>query len=202
MTRIETDRLILRPWEARDLLPFAAMCDDPEVMEFFPDRLDLAGTEAVIARLEQRRRDGGFGMLAAEIRATGDFVGVIGLQRVPYDAAFTPAVEVGWRLARAHWGKGYASEGAGGCLAHGFSEGLTEIVAVAHVANVKSHAVMERIGMSRDLAADFDHPALPAGHRLGRHGLWRIARPAPHGPPERKRPGNARPQPVGLDISR
>ncbi len=173
--RIETERLLLRPWEERDVLPFAAMCADPEVMEFFAETLDVDGTRALIARLEDRRARGGFGMLAADEKATGAFVGVIGLQQVPYEAAFTPAVEVGWRLARAYWRKGLASEGARACLAHGFSAGLPEIVAVAYVDNLRSHAVMERIGMRRDAAADFDHPALP-GHRLARHGLWRIGR--------------------------
>lgn len=175
--RIETDRLLLRVFEPRDLDPIAAMCADPEVMAFFPDRLDRAGTEAFIARLEARRAAGGVGMLAAEEKATGACVGIIGLQYVPYEMDFTPAVEVGWRLARAAWGKGYASEGAAACLTFGFETvGLAEIVAIAATGNTRSFAVMHRIGLSRDPSISFDHPAVPADFPWRRHELWRIRR--------------------------
>ncbi|SON56411.1 putative ribosomal N-acetyltransferase YdaF [Hartmannibacter diazotrophicus] len=175
--RIETERLRLRPFEERDLLPLGEMSADPRVMEFFSDPLDLHGTKELMQRLVGRQQREGIGMVAAERKSDGAFVGIIGLQHVPYEERFTPAVEVGWRLAHPFWGQGYATEGARACLAHAFEQhSMSEVVAIAHVGNVNSHRVMERLGMRRDEGADFDHPSVSPESPLARHGLWRIAK--------------------------
>ena len=172
---LETERLVLRPWAARDLAPFAALNADPQVRTFFPGVLDRAQSDATIARMADRRALDGFGFSAVERRSDGAFLGMCGLCRVRFDApcAINGIVEIGWRLAAAYWGRGYATEAARGWLAHGFDTlGLDEIVAFAVPQNAASLAVMARIGMTPDPARDFDHPALPAGHRLRRHVLW------------------------------
>jgi ribosomal-protein-alanine N-acetyltransferase len=173
---IETPRLILRPWRDADSDAFAAMFDDPAVMEFLPATTRTA-IDALIVRIKHHFAEHGFGWWAVEVPGTAPFIGFIGLSRVPFDAHFTPAVEVGWRLASAHWGKGYATEGARAALEFGFTQlGLAEIVSFTVPANTRSLRVMERIGMSHDPADDFDHPRLPEGHALRRHVLYRLGR--------------------------
>lgn len=177
--RIETDRLVLRRWLPEDRAPFAALNADPAVMRFFPAPLTRPESDALIVRLEDRWRGDGIGFAAAERRADGAFVGMVGLSRVRFapTAPLDGAVEVGWRLARAHWGEGYATEAARGWLAHGFGAmGLDEIVAFSVPENRASQAVMRRLGMARDPARDFDHPALPPGSRLRRHLVFALRR--------------------------
>jgi RimJ/RimL family protein N-acetyltransferase len=176
---IETGRLLLRRWEPRDRAPFAALNADPEVMRHFPKRLTRSESDAMIGRLEDRWAGDGFCFAAAERRADGAFVGMVGLARVPFALPLTPdgAVEVGWRLARAHWGRGYASEAARAWLGWGFATlGPAEVVAFAVPANHRSQAVMRRLGMRPDLARSFDHPKLDEAHPLRRHLLYAIAR--------------------------
>lgn len=176
---LRTERLVLRPWTAGDLAPFAAMSADPEVMAHFPSTLDRAQSEAAVARIAAHFARHGFGAWAVEIPGRARFAGLVGLSVPSFAAPFTPCVEVLWRLARAHWGQGYASEGARAALAHGFGPlGLAEILSFTVVGNLASRAVMERIGMRRDPDGDFDHPSLPEGHRLRRHVLYRIGRDA------------------------
>jgi RimJ/RimL family protein N-acetyltransferase len=170
-----TERLHLRRWREADRAPFAALNADPEVMEFFPSTLDSAASDAFADRIAQHVDEHGWGLWAVEVRETGRFIGFAGLAVPRFEARFTPAVEVGWRLSRDAWGFGYATEAARAAVAVGFAElGLTEIVSFTAVGNVRSRAVMERIGMTHDPADDFDHPALPAGHRLQRHVLYRL----------------------------
>jgi RimJ/RimL family protein N-acetyltransferase len=172
---LKTQRLLLRRWRGSDREPFAALNGDREVMEHFPDRLTRAQSDRLIARIEAGFERRGFGLWALEVLATGEFVGFTGLAPTPFQADFTPAVEVGWRLARSAWGRGYATEAARASLTFGFQEaGLEEIVSFTSAANLRSRAVMERRGMTRDPAEDFDHPALPEGHPLRRHVLYRI----------------------------
>lgn len=174
---LDTPRLILRPWRDDDADSFAAMFADPAIMEFLGPMLDRAATGAVIGRIRSHFAAHGFGWWAAELRATGAFIGFIGLSHIPFEAPFTPAIEIGWRLAGAHWGRGYATEGARAALACGFSQlGLAEIVSLTVPANARSRRVMERIGMTHDPADDFDHPRLPEGDPLRRHVLYRISR--------------------------
>lgn len=179
MTTLETARLRLRPWEARDRDPFAALNGDPEVMRHFPGVLDRAGSDALLGRIEARRAAAGFCFAAAERRVDGAFVGLVGLgrMRMPEVPRLDGAVEVGWRLARAHWGKGYATEAARAWLGWGFAVlGLAEIVAITVPANLPSQAVMRRLGMEEVPDGRFEHPALPAGSPLRTHVLYRIDR--------------------------
>jgi ribosomal-protein-alanine N-acetyltransferase len=175
---IDTDRLRLRGWRASDLAPFAALNADPEVMEHFPATLDRAASDALVTRIEAQFAERGFGLWALEVRATARFVGFTGLAWQAFPAHFTPAVEVGWRLERAAWGHGFATEAARAALAHGFDVvGLEEIVSMTARTNVRSQRVMERIGMTRDPADDFDPPNVAVGSPLRPHVLYRLRRP-------------------------
>ncbi len=178
MTPIETERLLIRTWRPGDRAPYAALNADPAVMRHFPKPLSREESDAMVTRLEAHQEARGFTFWAVEEKDSGDFVGSIGLLVPGFRAPFTPCVEIGWRLAARHWGKGYASEGAAACLAHGFGPlGLDEIVSFTVPANEPSWKVMRRIGMRRDEDGDFDHPGLPEGHPLRRHLLYRKRRP-------------------------
>ena len=172
---LETGRLFLREWRDEDREPFARMNADPRVMEFFAATLTAAQTDAMLERVQAHLDRHGFGWWPAELKATGAFVGFIGLAVPYFEAHFTPCVEVGWRLAAEHWGRGLATEGARAALRYGFEElGLREIVSFTVPANVRSRRVMEKLGMTRNPADDFDHPRIPEGHPLRRHVLYRI----------------------------
>lgn len=172
---LRTGRLILRRWKKEDLEPFAVMNADPKVMEFFPEPLDPRSSDALVSRIEAGRAARGFGLWALEVAASGEFIGFTGLSVPGFEAAFTPAVEVGWRLARRAWGQGYATEAATAALDAAFGPlGLAEVVSFTSVANLRSQAVMRRLGMTHDPSCDFEHPSLPSGHRLARHVLYRI----------------------------
>lgn len=175
---IKTERLILRPWHEEDLSPFAQLNADPRVMEHFPALLTREESDQLAMRIRSKMEDKGWGMWAATLIDTGEFIGFIGLNELlpsHFPAPFAPAVEIGWRLAYPFWNKGYATEGAQAALRYGFEMlHLREIVAFTAVDNVKSRRVMEKIGMTRDAKDDFDHPSLPEGHRLKRHVLYRL----------------------------
>lgn len=172
---LRTDRLVLRRWRPADLAPFAALNADPEVMEHFPSTLDRAASDALAAAADAGFDERGFGLWAVEVAATGAFIGFTGLAVPRFEAHFTPVVEVGWRLARPAWGHGYATEAATAALDDAFGRlGLAEVVSFTAVPNARSQAVMRRLGMTHDPGDDFDHPNLPAGHRLRRHVLYRI----------------------------
>jgi RimJ/RimL family protein N-acetyltransferase len=174
---IQTPHLLLRRWRDSDLPAFAALNGDPRVMEFMPKLLSREESDAMAARIRMLMTIQGFGFWAVEVPGIADFIGFVGLHRPSFEASFTPCVEIGWRLARAHWGKGYATEAARAALAHGFTAlGLNEIVSFTVPANRRSRAVMERLGMTRNPAEDFDHPALAAGDPLRRHVLYRLSR--------------------------
>jgi RimJ/RimL family protein N-acetyltransferase len=170
-----TDRLIVRRWRPDDREPFAALNADPEVMEHFPATLTRAQSDALVDWIEAGIDERGFGFWAVEVAATGEFIGFTGLSVAGFSSHFTPAVEIGWRLTRSSWGHGYASEAARHALGVAFDDlGLSEVVAFTAATNVRSQAVMRRLGMSHDPADDFDHPSLEQGHRLRRHVLWRM----------------------------
>jgi RimJ/RimL family protein N-acetyltransferase len=171
---VRTERLLLRPWRDEDVADFAALSADPAVMEFLRPLPDRAACEAWAARAREHWRHHGFGQWIVEVPGETSFIGVVGLAAVPYEAHFTPAVEVAWRLARAVWGRGYATEAARAAIGYGFGKlALAEIVAVTVPANSRSSRVMERIGMTRNPTDDFDHPNLPDGP-LKRHVLYRV----------------------------
>lgn len=171
---LETERLRLRRWRDDDRAPFAALNADPEVMEHFVTALTREESDGFVDRIEAQFDEHGYGLWAVEVKANGTFIGFTGLAVQTFPAHFTPAVEVGWRLARSAWGHGYASEAARASLAVGWDAGLTEVVSITSTHNLRSQAVMQRIGMTRDPADDFDHPGVPEGHRLLRHVLYRI----------------------------
>ncbi|HEY8318174.1 MAG TPA: GNAT family N-acetyltransferase [Amnibacterium sp.] len=174
-----TERLLLRRWRDEDRAPFAALNADPVVMEHFPARLTRPESDAFVDRIAQQLEDHGWGLWALEERASGRFLGFTGLSVPGFQARFTPAVEVGWRLARDAWGFGYASEAARAAVAVAYDEvGLDEIVSFTATSNVRSMRVMERIGMTHDPADDFDHPALAEASPLRRHVLYRLSSPS------------------------
>jgi RimJ/RimL family protein N-acetyltransferase len=181
-TGLATERLHLRRWREADLAPFADLNADPVVMEYYPALLGRAESDAMVERIEASFEGRGFGLWAVEVAATGDFAGYVGLLAATFEAPFTPAVEVGWRLAHRHWGRGYAPEAARAAVADGFGRlELGEIVSFTAAINHPSRRVMEKLGMTHDPAEDFDHPALPEGHRLRRHVLYRLADRSPDG---------------------
>jgi RimJ/RimL family protein N-acetyltransferase len=174
--RLHGERVLLREWVSDDLAPFAALNADPRVMEHYPSRLTRPESDAfVLDRIIPQFAERGFGLWAVEVPEVVRFVGYVGLDVPTFEAEFTPCVEIGWRLAFPHWGHGYATEAAQVALAFGFEEaGLEEIWSFTTPSNRRSVAVMERLGMSR--VGEFDHPRLPAGHRLRRHVLYRLSR--------------------------
>ena len=174
---LRTDRLVLRPWRADDRVAFAALNADPVVMEHFPATLDRAASDALATRIAEHFDRHGYGLWAVEAPGTVPFAGYVGLSVPRFEAPFMPAVEIGWRLARDCWGRGWATEAARRVLDFAFAEGgLDEVVSFTVPANRRSWTVMERIGMARDPAGDFDHPVLPPGHPLRRHLLYRRRR--------------------------
>ncbi|MFF0345947.1 GNAT family N-acetyltransferase [Kribbella sp. NPDC004875] len=177
MTELTTDRLLLRQWRDSDRDPFAALNEDPAVMEHFPALQTREQSDGLIDRNRAAIDERGWGLWALEVRATGEFIGFTGLSVPSFDAHFQPAVEIGWRLAKGAWGNGYASEAARAALEVGFGPaGLDEIVSFTTTTNLPSQRVMQRIGMVHDEAGDFDHPRIADGHRLQRHVLYRIDR--------------------------
>ena len=167
---------MLRGWRDDDLEPFAALNADPDVMEFMPRLLSRSECETILGRMRDHFDRHGFGWWAVEVPGTAPLIGFVGISVPRFEAHFMPCVEVGWRLARAHWGLGYATEAARAAIAFGFEQaGLDEIVSFTAIINQRSQAVMQRLGMTRDPSEDFDHPTLPTDHRLCRHVLYRIS---------------------------
>ena len=176
-SKIETARLFLRRWRDADREPFARMNADPAVMEHFPKRLFPDESDQLIQNIEKHFERHGFGLWAAELRATGEFIGFVGLSVPRFVTAFTPCVEIGWRIDAAHWGTGLATEGARAVVRHGFDVlRLDEIVSFTVPENLRSRRVMEKLGMTHDPRDDFDHPNLAEGHPLRRHVLYRLRR--------------------------
>jgi len=175
MTVLRGARVTLRPWRDDDLAPFAALNDDPEVMRHLSGRLSRDESDALAQRLGGLVDANGFGLWALDVAGLG-FAGFVGFSpRVPFDFALAGIVphphEIGWRLARAAWGRGYATEAAMLALHHGFGAlGLPQIVSFTVPANSASVAVMQRIGLS--LRGEFEHPRFAVGHRLRRHVLY------------------------------
>ena len=148
-------------------------------MEHFPAPLTRPQSDELVERIEAGFERDGFGLWALEVTETGEFVGFAGLAAPTFEAHFTPAVEVGWRLARRAWGNGYATEAGLAALDFGFGRvGLGEIVSFTTAGNARSRAVMERLGMTHDPADDFDHPDLPEGDSMRRHVLYRLTKPS------------------------
>jgi RimJ/RimL family protein N-acetyltransferase len=176
LIEIETERLRLRQWMESDREPFSRLNADPRVMEFLPSILDKAASDAMVNRLQTKIADKGWGFWAVESKQDKQFIGFVGLEIPKADLPFSPCVEIGWRLAFEHWGKGYATEAAQTALKVGFEQQeLTEIVSFTALSNHRSSAVMERLGMNRETET-FEHPSLSAGHPLREHCLYRLSR--------------------------
>jgi RimJ/RimL family protein N-acetyltransferase len=174
---IRTARLLLRAWREQDLAPFAALNSDPRVMEHFPALLSRAESDALAASFHAHAERHGFAPWALEAPGHAAFIGCVGLARPAFVTRFTPCVEVLWRIAREHWGHGFATEAAAGALRFAFEQlALDEIVSFAVPANRRSLRVMEKLGMAQDPEGSFEHPLLPAGHPLRLHVLYRIRR--------------------------
>lgn len=174
---LRTERLILRPWRDADIEPFVAMSADAEVMRYLLP-MDRERASAWIERAKAHEREHGFCFWAVEVPGVMKLAGAVGLAQVAAPYPFAPAVEIGWRLARAAWGQGYAEEAARACLDFGFALAIPEIVAFTVPDNTRSWRLMERLGMTRDADGDFDHPRVAAGHALRRHILYRKRAPA------------------------
>lgn len=173
---LRTQRLILRPWRSADREPFAALNADPEVAEFLPGPITREMSDELVDRVAAHFAEHGYGLWAVELPGEIAFAGYVGLLRPGFEAPFTPCVEVGWRLARASWGLGLATEAAREALRFGFEDaGLAEILSFTVPANARSRSVMARLGMRHDPASDFDHPRLAPGHPLRAHVLYRLS---------------------------
>jgi len=172
---LRSESLLLRRWRPDDLEPFAALNADATVMEHFPSTLSRSESNAFIQRMEAGFEAHGYSFWALELIEQERFIGFVGLRPVGREMPFGPTVEIGWRLARAEWGHGFATEAAGACVRFAFDElGLPALVAFTAARNWRSRRVMERLGMTRDPSDDFSHPKLAPGHALAAHVLYRL----------------------------
>lgn len=173
LIEVETARLRLRQWQESDLVPFAALNADPQVMEFFPEPLSRQASDELAMKLRALIEQRGWGVWAVEVKGGVPFIGFVGLHVPAAILPFSPCVEMAWRLGAAHWGRGYASEAAGGALRVAFERlALPEVVAFTAVGNQRSRRVMERLGMQ--YSSHFAHPGVPAGSPLRPHVLYRL----------------------------
>lgn len=176
LTEIKTDRLLLRQWLTDDLADFATLNSDPEVMEFLPCILNREKSDAMAEKIKGLIVENGWGFWAVEVIDSKKFVGFVGLNRPAYELPVYPCVEIGWRLAREHWGKGYATEAAKASLDFAFNElDLDEVYSFTSVFNKKSSAVMERLKMV-DQHSNFNHPMVPDTSKYQEHVLYKISR--------------------------
>jgi RimJ/RimL family protein N-acetyltransferase len=170
---LETKRLILRGWEDRDRGEFARLNASSEVMEFFPSAWTSSESDAVFEKLKKDIDERGWGLWALEEKSSGNFIGFTGLAIPRFEAAFLPAIEIGWRILPEFWNRGLATEAALKSLWFGFHVlNLEEIVSFTAVGNVKSQRIMEKIGMTRCMEKDFLHPNVPDGHVLKPHVVF------------------------------
>ena len=172
---IETPRIRLRGWTDADFEPWSRLFADPIVMEFFPQTYESEESIPQAKRAREEFERNGYGWFIAEVKDRFPFAGIIALRKVPFEAHFTPAYEIGWLFFPQAWGRGYATEAARAALDYAFGTlGWHEVVAITSTLNLRSQRVMQRLGMTHDVREDFDHPKLPMGHPLQRHVLYRI----------------------------
>ncbi|WP_340619445.1 GNAT family N-acetyltransferase [Xenorhabdus siamensis] len=176
---LETERLRLRAWKEEDREPFFRMNSNPEVMEFFPETLTREQSDMFVdSFIRKFEIQGGWGLWAVELKQNGEFIGFVGLNIPNLEFPFSPFVEIGWRLDKPFWGKGYACEAARKVFDFAFTEiGLDEIVAFTPLLNYRSESVMKKLGMVRD-EKTFMYPAIEEDNPLREHVLYRIKRPA------------------------
>ena len=173
IVELKTERLILRQWKKKDYPYFAKMNADPDVMEFYPSTLTQSESNAMADRIKAFIIERSWGFWAVEVIETGQFIGFVGLHKPTYDLPVTPCVEIGWRLAKEHWGSGYATEAGKAALEFAFNVlGLKEIYSFTSVGNYRSRAVMERLGL-HNTKVNFEHPIIPEGSPLREHVLYK-----------------------------
>jgi RimJ/RimL family protein N-acetyltransferase len=172
---LATQRLLLRAWKTSDIDAFVELNADPEVMRYMPSCVDREGTEQMVGRMQTHIKQHGFGLWAVERKEIGDFIGFIGLMVPSFTAHFTPCVEIGWRLAKHTWNQGLATEGARAALSYGFENlQLNEILSLTALINLPSQRVMQKIGMTRRVEDNFEHPYFKGEHPLRAHLLYRL----------------------------
>jgi RimJ/RimL family protein N-acetyltransferase len=177
LIELETERLRLRQRAEADHVHFATLNADARVMEYSPAPLTRPESDAVAERCRSLIEERGWGFWAAELKATRQFIGLVGLHIPSAELPFSPCVEIGWRLAFQYWGKGLASEAARAALKFGFEAlNLPEIVSFTAINNTRSRALMERLGMRE--SGTFEHPQVPVGSALRPHSLYRLSRSA------------------------
>lgn len=173
-TSIKTERLLLRRWTSADLPVLASINMDPKVMEFVGPVLSELESQAMISRAELSWSNLSYGRFAVEIRQTSELIGFIGLAQCKFESHFTPAIEIGWRLAHKYWGFGYATEGATEVMNWALEEkDLKEVVSFTSASNIRSRRVMEKIGMHRNESDDFLHPRMLPNDPLRANVLYR-----------------------------
>ena len=171
---LQSNRLLLRQWTDSDLVPFAALNADPDVMAYFPAMLSSTESDRFAASIRSLIQQRGWGLWAVEVTGQAAFIGFVGLHMPTNNLPCSPCVEIGWRLAKAHWGKGYASEAAKVALAYAFEElELAEVLSFTATANQRSEPVMKKIGML-NTGKNFKHPDINAEHPLCEHLLYKI----------------------------
>lgn len=169
----ETERLIFRRWQELDSMPFYKMNSDPDVMEYFPKTLSRTESDSLIERIENSFEDRGYGLWALELKDNKAFIGFLGFNFTDLESDFTPCIEIGWRIDKNYWGKGYATEGASKCLEVGFNTFFfQEIYSFTSKENTRSEKVMKRIGLT--YVKEFNHPRIDENHWLCRHVLYRL----------------------------
>ena len=174
IVELETERLKLRQWKERDLPLFAEINADPDVMEYYPSALNEAESNSMANKLKQLISERSWGFWAVETKKEKQFIGFVGLHKPAYDLPVTPCVEVGWRLEKEYWGKGYATEAARESLRFAFEElKLNEVYSFASVSNKRSWSVMKRLNMV-NTGYNFEHPIIPKNHPLREHVLYKI----------------------------
>lgn len=171
---LKTERLLLRQWREADYEPFAALNADPDVMAFYPSTQTAERSLEMAKYFQGLIAEKGWGFWAVERLSDQRFLGFVGLHEPSYDLPVTPCVEIGWRLSKDAWGKGYATEAAKAALGFAFETlKLKQVYSFTSVGNLRSRAVMEKIGMS-NTHANFEHPIIPEGHPLREHVLYKI----------------------------
>ena len=175
MIILETNRLILRTWEEKDIDAMTIINQDPKVCEFLPAIGNRESTETNVRKIMQHYKEHGYCLYAVELKPICEFIGWVGLAIPSFEAHFTPAVEIGWRLSSHHWNQGYATEAAKAVLHYAFTTlGLKEVVSFTAVNNQASRRVMEKLGLIHYPEEDFDHPRIKKTHSLCRHVLYRL----------------------------
>ncbi len=173
---LETERLLLRQWQKRDLKPFAELTADPLVMQHFPSVLTRYESDELVKKLQNHISEHGWGFWAVELKSIGECIGLVGIIHQSGDMPHSPFVEIGWRLSSKHWRKGYTLEAAKATLNFAFqSVAVESVYAITTLDNLPSIGVMEKLGMINQ-EQDFNHPALPINHPLSRHCLYKIER--------------------------